>query len=570
MDGIQAARQIRDRYSLPVVFLTSYTDDETIARAGQIEPLGYISKPFSDRELHSTIQIALYRHAAELALRVQREWLDSLLRSLGDAVVATDEFGCIRLLNRVAERLTGWSEATAKGRPFFEVVQLMELSTRRPVDPVNEALRSGRIRQGDRFVLVSRNGTECTVEDSTSLIPSSDFPTGCAFVFRDITARLSAEQALLHSQRMESLGRLAGGVAHEFNNLLTVIVGRGSEGLEASSSDPDNAVRYSEILAAADHGADVARKLLALGGRQISERKPLNANDFVRGLAHSMQGALTESISLIIEADAGSPMVLADRGQLEQAMLNLFLNARDSIQGTGKITFRTDNVHPPGPPVGPASSWVRITVTDTGVGIPPELQSQVFEPFFTTREPSMGAGLGLSTVYGIVAQSGGRMDVSSTVGTGSTFSVYLPVWVEQRAEVPVAPPPAASHLVSTVLLVDDDALVRRLEAAILDGGGFDIRQASGGAEALQLFTEAPADFDVLVTDVLMPGISGIDLARRLRIVRPDLPVLFVSGFSGDFVNMDEFAPHLTAFLQKPFNPAVLQKAVSDLLKSSGS
>lgn len=567
-DGIDAARRIRDALFIPVVFITSFSDDSTLERARVTEPLGYISKPFSDRDLHTSIHMALYRHETEKQLREQRQWLNSVLHSIADAVVATDSKGRIRLLNPVAERLTGWSESEALGRPFSEVVALFDPASGQPVNPLpiynrNNTSQNGASPRLSRLTLASRNFTEIPIEPSTAPIAARGLVEGGVFVFRDISERLRLEQDLQHAWRLESLGRLAGGVAHDFNNLLTVILGLSSlTPAEADRlADPAIRARLASIESAAIRAAGLTSRLLALGRRQLLDPHPLDVNLLLNDLAVVVRSVFPESIELKLRANALNPVVLADRSQLEQAILNILLNARDAVGDAGTVVIGTQDASLAGSPA------VAIKITDTGIGIPDHLKTRIFEPFFTTKGENRGTGLGLASAYAIVSQSEGRIDVESTQGLGSTFTVLLPRHSEPVAAepppAPLAPLPASRP--ARILLVEDNDLIRDLQCEILSADGFSVQVAPNGARALQLLDAEPEAFDVVVTDVVMPGMTGIALARLAFEIRPELRILFVSGYTAENIRIADYPPGATAFLQKPFSPAELKTAIARLL-----
>ena len=578
------AQQVRDRLDRPVILLASGSADDDLPdddlpaadlpaadRPNDAEPFPLLVLPCTNRELHFNVQTAVLRHKAEQALTRQRADLHATLSCLADAVVVTDAAGRVRSINVAGERLTGWPEVEAAGRFASGILNLLDPVTRLPLTPIEDAL-GGRAPVGTRqLILVARNGRERTIEDSTALlsaksaataVPQGDSLTGCVFAFRDITEKLRAERESQQVWRMESLGRLAAGLANDFNNLLTVIVGAGTGGIEALSSSPaaskDAAVEcFSQILTAADSGAQLARKLLSLGGRQTLTRTLFALNDLVLELAPAMRATLCDEVGLEIQAGAWNSTILADRQQIEQVILNLFLNARDAIAGEGKITLATGSGASPGE--------VRLTVTDTGVGIPVELHSRIFEPFFTTRQPALGTGLGLTGIYGIVTQSGGRVDLTSAVGAGSAFVVTFQLADTTTAAALIPGTDAVAATNSVVLLVEDDPAVRQLQTMVLESAGLKVRAAASGETALCLFQTAPDDIGLLVTDVLMPGMSGLDLARQLQALRPALPVLFVSGFSGEFMKMEGFPPGQAGFLEKPFHPQSFKDAVLRML-----
>jgi CheY-like chemotaxis protein len=365
---------------------------------------------------------------------------------------------------------------------------------------------------------------------------------------------------------MDAVGQLAGGIAHDFNNLLTAILGY-TQFLAEVVTDPRQAKDVNEILSAANRAAALTRQLLAFSRRDPAEIVTLDVNGTIGGLTNMLQRLVGEHVELSTTLANDLHAVRADRSQLEQVLVNLVVNARDAMPRGGSIEIETSNVHlaedaiertlvKPGP-------YVRLAVSDTGVGIAEAIRPRIFEPFFTTKETGKGTGLGLATVYGIVTQAGGYISVYSELGHGTTFKVYLPaaageVAVAGRREEAEQPPSSGT---GTVLVVEDEDAVRSLAVAILERAGYNVFSARNSQEAEAAFKESGRDFALLLTDVIMPGGSGPDLHRRLSASRSSLPVLYMSGYSGH-VTVDQRRLETGApFLQKPFDADVLLRAV---------
>jgi PAS domain S-box-containing protein len=386
--------------------------------------------------------------------------------------------------------------------------------------------------------------------------------------------RDSLEEQLRQSQKMEAVGRLAGGVAHDFNNLLSVISGYGEDMLK--ELEPSHPMRddLDEICKASTRAADLTKQLLMFSRQQVLEPKVTDLNEVVSGLSRMLQRVLGESteLSLILEPELGR--IRADRGNLEQVCMNLAVNARDAMPDGGKLTIETTNVDldetfvrehlgtAPGP-------YVVMAVSDTGVGMDRATQSRIFEPFFTTKDPGKGTGLGLSTVFGIVQQSGGGIWVYSELGRGTTFKLYLPR-VDGEVE-PQRPSIVPTELrgSETILLVEDEPQVRAVARRILERNGYHVLAPESVEDAERLSSEHPRGIDLLVTDVVMPRISGVELAKRLLRRRPQLRVLFVSGYSDGGIGAHGVLEHGAAFLQKPFTSDLLARKVRSVLDGTG-
>ena len=395
-------------------------------------------------------------------------------------------------------------------------------------------------------------------------------PRRAVGVSLDVTARHLLEGQLQQAQKMDAIGRLAGGIAHDFNNLLTIILGNCE--LLVVALDPGDA-RLADVLEIRKAGASAAaltRQLLAFSRKQIIEPAPINLNDVIADMRVMFERLIGEDVRIALELRPGLGIVNADRGQMEQIVMNLALNARDAMPRGGTLTIGTANVeldehYASAHHAVIAGSYVALTVTDTGTGMSPGLQRQVFEPFFTTKEKGQGTGLGLSTVHGIVASSGGSVGVYSELGTGTSFKVYLPR--VDAAHVRVAEPlatPKSSSGRETVLVVDDVAGLRALTRRLLEPFGYTVLVADGATEALQRF-ESETAIDLLLTDVVMPGATGPELTRQLLARRPSLKVLYMSGFAEEAILTRGVLDAGVAFLHKPFTADSLALAVRKAL-----
>jgi signal transduction histidine kinase/CheY-like chemotaxis protein len=383
----------------------------------------------------------------------------------------------------------------------------------------------------------------------------------------DVTERRSLESQLQQAQKMEALGQLAGGVAHDFNNFLTAILGYAQFLVDSA---PSEAQRHDagEIVKAADRAASLTKQLLAFGRRQVMETEIIDVNALVVDIAGMLRRIIGEDIELTTAPGAKQPLVKAGRGQLEQVVMNLVVNARDAIDGAGSIHIETADGtfedHVPLRPAGATSRCVTISVTDTGCGMDEETKARLFEPFFTTKPRTQGSGLGLATVYGIVSHGGGSLSVTSDPGRGATFRIHLPLHEEPLGEpfVPVAPP--VTRGVETVLLAEDEPAVRRLARRILERAGYSVVEAGGPGEA-EAVAESLGQIDLLLTDVIMPGGTGPELARRLSARRPGMRILFMSGYAErDLFDRDALST-TDAFIAKPFSADALVAKVRLIL-----
>jgi PAS domain S-box-containing protein len=391
-------------------------------------------------------------------------------------------------------------------------------------------------------------------------------PARIVGVLADITDRRSLEMQFRQAQKMEAVGQLAGGVAHDFNNLLTAIIGYARFALERVG-DGEQRRDIEEIVKAAGRAAALTKQLLAFSRRHVMETVSIDLNLLIVDMVTMLRRMIGEDIDLTTSLGPDLSVVRADRGQLEQVLMNLVVNARDATVGGGAIVIRTNlvTVETPPPPLElKPGSYVTLTVSDNGCGMSDEIRARLFEPFFTTKPRGQGTGLGLATVYGIVMQSGGAITVESEPGRGSSFTVYLPTekGPAQLVERPVEPQRATGT--ANVLLVEDEQAVRELVRIILERAGYSVVEAANSDEAETLFA-AMGSLDLLVTDVVMPGRSGFELFNRLHAMLPSLRVLFISGYT-DYAMFDAtIVERDLAFLEKPFSAEDLVAKVREVL-----
>jgi two-component system, cell cycle sensor histidine kinase and response regulator CckA len=534
---------------------------------------------FSIPSLAVAVQLVLFAVTGLLTAWVTAAWrgsrglLSATLTSIGDAVIATDRAGDITFMNSVAEALTGWRQAEAKRKPLQTVLHLIKEDTREEISGlVPKALReNAAVSMTERAHIISKDATEIAIEHTAAPLRDEDGKVrGVILVFRDVTGRRQLEEQLSHSQKMEAVGRLAGGVAGDFNNLLTVITGY-SELLRGEFSINSSLHRFAEeILYAAERAAALTRQLLAFSRGQAAQPKTLDLNSVLTNMEPMLRRLMGANNELIILPDPNLGKIQADPGQIEQVVMNLATNSRDAMPNGGKLVLETANVDltdaAAGQKVGvPPGSYVMLAVSDTGIGMDNEVRRRLFEPFFTTKEQGKGSGLGLSTVYGIIRQSGGQITVYSQVGCGTIFEVYLPRSTEETEEqpVPTMAPPKGSE---TVLLVDDEEGVRKLVSAILQSNGYSVIEANNGQAALSSYEKNAHKIDMVLTDVVMPQMDGFELGERLVEKNPEVKILYMSGYRDNPVGTSESQPQQRRpFLHKPFTPDVLLAKVREIL-----
>lgn len=381
----------------------------------------------------------------------------------------------------------------------------------------------------------------------------------------DETDRWRLEEQLRQAQKMEAVGQLAGGVAHDFNNLLQAILGCGEIALEHAGPASPQSEDLREIIRTAQRASELVRQLLAFSRRQMLELKNLKLDDVVFDVSSMLRRLIRQDIALRIETNAPNTLIHADRGQMEQVLMNLCVNARDAIRGPGAITIRTDSVRRPGAPGEPPRDWVCLSVSDTGSGIDAETQKHLFEPFFTTKGPGEGSGLGLATVYGVVRQHNAQIEVDSAPGRGATFRIYLPRAEGEADAADTVPALPTARGTEKILLAEDDNSVRGLAVRFLRGAGYHVVAAEDGAEALEHLQAHEGRFDLVMLDVIMPRMNGRDVYDHIAANHPGLPVLFASGYNAGEVSREFLLEEGLELIQKPYRRADLLQKVREMM-----
>ncbi len=507
------------------------------------------------------------RHAEE-ALREEKARYQTLFQQSPDGILLIDTQTRLPVLfNDVVARQLGYSrEEFARLRiDDYEAAEMPEVTKAR----TEKILREGR----DDFETVHRTKTGGlrNVLVTVQVIDLSGQPVfDC--IFRDITERRQLEAQFLQAQKMETVGRLASGIAHDFNNLLAVINGTAELACMGLSDEDPLRDEFREIRQAGERATLLTRQLLAFSRKQVMKSEVLNLSTLVASLQHMLQRLLGEDIALVVVPAKDGGCVMADPTQIEQVVMNLAVNGRDAMPDGGTLTIEIRDVgldeafaadHPsvqPGP-------HVMLAVSDTGVGMDEATRAKIFEPFFTTKEPGQGTGLGLSTVYGIVKQSQGSIWVDSECGKGTVFTIYLPRVEGVAHEIQAAPIVAAAHGTETILLVEDERALRQMAARMLTSAGYTVLTADSGEEALRLLERCDSPVHLMLTDVVLPGIGGRELASRLAETHPAIKVLYTSGHTDDVLLRRGVSDKTAHFIGKPYAIAELKRRVREVLDS---
>jgi two-component system cell cycle sensor histidine kinase/response regulator CckA len=505
------------------------------------------------------------RKRAEADLRLLRRAVEQS----PTAVMITDRDGALVYVNAAFEHTSGFTREEALG----ENPTILKSGRQPPEFYVRlwETLLSGKPWTGE-FINRRKDGTLYTELATISPVADDEgVPTHFVAVKLDVSAQRRLEELLRHAQKMEAVGRLAGGVAHDFNNILTSITGHARMALEGLASDTAVVDDLVALTRDADRAASLTRQLLAFSRKQRLRPEVMDVREVLADLERLLQRLIGTHIALDVVTPGEPVTVRVDRGQLEQIVLNLVINARDAVDEDGRISLEIAVVPGVPEPVRTSGDMARgraavLTVRDNGEGIPDDILPRIFEPFFTTKPMGEGTGLGLSTVYGILRRSGGAIDVESQPGSGTTFSVYLPLAAGAGAAPAAEPEPAPPRALAerTVLVAEDEEGVRTLARRVLENAGHTVLTAVDGLEALERAGECAASIDLLFTDMVMPRMGGKELARRIRELRPGLFFVFTSGYTEDGPSPGE-RPGTSGFLDKPYTPATLLSAVAEAL-----
>jgi PAS domain S-box-containing protein len=519
----------------------------------------------------------LRRANEELAQRADRELWESRTRlaaivdSSDDAIIGKTLDGIVTDWNRGAERIYGYTAEEIIGKPLITIVPP---ERHEEVTRILQTVGRGESVRYLESVRVSKDGKLVNVSITVSPIhDSAGNIVGASTIARNITEQRRAEDQLRQAQKMEAIGRLAGGVAHDFNNILGIIVACSELLRDRVSAIPGLSQYIENIHKASDRGASLTRQLLAFSKKRPSSPIVMDLNERLRDTARLLRPLMGDDVEVTLANRSAATLIEADPGQIDQIVMNLAVNARDAMPKGGKLILETSAVsfddafarqHPPMTP----GDYVLLAVSDSGVGMDAGIVSRIFEPFFTTKEVGKGTGLGLSTVYGIVQQTQGHIFVYSEPGRGTTFKVYLPSAedkIERDRDTEVQPD-FTECAKATILLVEDDELIRGLTKQMLEEHGYQILEASDGVSALKLAHLNGSRFDLVLTDVVMKVMSGPEMVRELNKLNLAPKVIYMSGYTGELIGERDFEEAGSTLLEKPFTRAALLKAVYESLK----
>ena len=575
IDGYRAARLDGEPVPSQYEFQAVRRDGSLIWIDIQVAEILWEGEP----AVQSTVLDITERKRAEDSLRESEARKGAILTAALDCIITIDHEGRIIEFNPAAEKTFGYTSAEALGREMADLIVPPSLREeyRRGLAHYLSTGEGSVIGRRLELIAMRADGTEFPVELAIIVIPSDGPPMFTGFL-RDISERKRAEEALRQSeaqlrqsQKMDAVGKLAGGVAHDFNNLLTVITGRTELLLLRLSTDDPRRRDIELVRKTADRAAALTQQLLAFSRKQMLQLRVLDLNGVVAAMAQMLKPLLGETIDLITRLDPALGRVKADPAQFEQIIVNLAVNARDAMPQGGRLTIETSNVDldhhfVEAHPGSSAGAHAMLCVRDTGTGMSPEVQSHLFEPFFTTKGVGKGTGLGLATVYGIVKQHNGYIRIESALGAGTAVRIHLPRFatVTDSVAAPESDPPPVA-VSETVLVVEDESELRELTTEVLGIAGYSVLSAGSPSEALEIARRHPGPIHLLLTDVVMPEMSGRDLADRLVPARPGMKVLYMSGYTDDAIVHHGVLDPGTVLLQKPFTPDGLTRMVGDVL-----
>ena len=551
------------------------------------EAIGALTVYATVANAFGTIEVELLRHLAEdisfkievigreesrRAAETERDRLAAVVEQASESVVMTDREGRITYANAAFSQITGYEQREVLGRrPDF---LLSDSLTGDTVAAIRKAIQGGGTWTGptvDRH----KDGSERQMD--LIVAPRRDRSgevVGNMMIGRDVSRERALEAQLMQSQKLEAIGRFAGGIAHDFNNLLTAIAGYAAILMAELDANDPRADDVVEIQRAAARATQLTAQLLAFSRHQILNPRPLDPQSVVTGIAPMLRRLIGEEMELAVSSQPGLGPVLADPGQLDQVLVNLALNARDAMPRGGRVDIDVHEVDLDSDFVAAHAGseggrYVVFEVRDAGVGMGPNVLDHAFEPFFTTKPIGKGTGLGLSTVIGIVEQSNGFLVIESEPGSGTTVRIYLPKSLAPLAEAPVKADDSSPRGSGTLLVVEDEETVRSFLCRILEQAGYSVIQAATGERALEIEAGHPGQIDLLFTDVVMPGMSGRELADILRSRRPGLPVLYASGYNEEMIAERGVLGPGVGYLPKPYTGAEILQRLRDLLKTRG-
>jgi len=569
MDGIEAAEIIIKNFNIPVIYLTAHSDEATINKAKITEPYGYLLKPFNERDLLTNIEIALYKHKMETKLKMSEKWLSTTLKSIGDALIATDNLGNIKFMNGIAERITGWTFEQCNGKSLNHIFNIINEKTLQKVEnPIEKVLRDGSVVSLENHTaLICKNGNKVPIEDSAAPIKLDNGDIqGVVMVFHDLTEKNKLQEQLMKRQKLESLGVLAGGIAHDFNNILTAVMGNISLSLSKLKDDPILYNNYLEAEKACVRASDLTNQLLTFSKGGTPTKKTIL---IAKVLKDCVVAALsTKKVKYNLHISDESLKVEADESQIIQVINNIFTNSIEAISTNGLIqislkiaNLEINNTYPAN------RNFIKLSIGDNGVGIATENIDKIFDPYYTTK--SSGSGLGLAIVNSIIEQHNGFIKVESQQGIGTKINIYFPASKKHITSDNLIHPQLITGK-GRILVMDDQQEVRKITQDLLSQIGYEVEISSEGSQAIDKYVKSVQNnnkFDIVILDLIIPdGLGGIDTLKKLLKIDPSVIALAMTGYSTDEIKSKYKEYGFKGFIAKPYDIRKFSELISNLIK----
>ncbi len=573
INGIDTAIKLKEHHALSVIYLTAHADDDTISKAKMTEPYGYIVKPFDETQIQSVIEIAIYKEKSDRKVRESQLWFQTTLNSIGDGVIATDMSGYITFINPVAQELTGWPHSEALGKSFDVVFNIVnELTGEACENPILKIMETGKVVSfATNTLLVSRDGTKRPIKDSGApiLLDGSD-KLGFVLIFQDDSETRKAETALRRSQKLEAIGNLAGGIAHDFNNILTSIIGFTELSLLDAPDDSEMTENLQEVLDSGKRAKRLVKQILTFSRKGEQEKFPIQIDSIITENLKMLRSTIPSNIKITEQTNPEPITINANASQINQVIMNLVTNAVHAIEDNGRINVGVKVID-----VDESSKdqyretlpgrYADIFVTDTGCGIETKDIDSIFDPYFSTKTPDKGTGLGLAVVHGIINVHDGHISVSSAPGKGTTFHVYLPLATQPSPTIDIATDTGIKEGCEQILFVDDETTIIKLQKKILERLGYCVTTKTSSIQALEAFRKSPDLFQLVITDMTMPEMTGDKLSNAIKKIRPDIPVILCTGFSEKINEKTASDFQIDGFLMKPSNINDMAETIRKIL-----
>lgn len=584
MDGFETCRRIKSDHHLKeilLILLSSQKKSSEYRTQGlDAGADGFITRPFNSAEFVSRIKSMMRIKAVEKKLRVQHQWLRVTMSSIGDALIATDTQKRILFMNNAAESLTGYTAEEARFKSAEDICRIVNEMTGRPVkNPIEKVLQEGRvIAMDDNVGLIGRDRKVIPISDCAAPICNDDGKIiGSVLIFRDITEskakmdkeRQAFEKRLHQAQKMEAIGNLAGGIAHDFNNILSCILGYAELALDDMENTAFLKEYLTEIFTAGQRARELIKQILTFARRSDEELKPIAVDIIAKEVLKFIRSSIPSNIE-IRRNIASSSLINGNPTQIHQILMNLCANAAHAMENHGGVLSisLTDVIvdgfsHQAESGLKPGN-YIQLKISDTGVGIPPEIIDSVFEPYFTTKKKEEGTGMGLAVVHSIVESYGGNITVRSRLSKGTVFTIHLPVCKKGSLEHKhdTENPQRGSE---RILLIDDEVQIVKIGKKILERLGYLVHTSTSSVNALKLFRLQPDHFDLVITDMAMPHITGDELAAEFLKIRSDIPIILCTGYSKKLSNANWADAGIKALINKPFTKADMSDTVRRVL-----